>query len=390
MRIACVHQGYELYGSDRCFAESVAAIRAAFPEADIEVVLPRRGPIVSLLEGKADRIVFEPLWALRRQSFLRLLSGGLFSLPAAVIRAAARMRRCDLVYVNTSVVADYLLAARFNRSKTLLHVHEIPEGVARTALRTLARWSGAEIIFNSHATREAFAPVGAANCHVVYNGVAGPVAREETTYDGSRSLRALMLGRINRIKGQEVLLAAVVALPPQTRDRLELRLVGGAFESEERERDLRARVRDLGLASIVSVEPFTPDTAPLYRWADIVVVPSRLPESLGRVAIEAMSFGRPTIASAIGGLKEVVEDGKTGWHASPGDADALAARLRLCIEDSSAWRHFGRAARARYEAFFSEPAAAAAIGEILRRKLARAPVDRLGAAAEAPTAASNA
>ena len=45
MRIACVHQGYELYGSDRCFAESVAAIRAAFPEADIEVVLPRRGPI---------------------------------------------------------------------------------------------------------------------------------------------------------------------------------------------------------------------------------------------------------------------------------------------------------------------------------------------------------
>ena len=37
MRIICVHQGYELYGSDRCFIESVAAMRAAWPEAEIEV-----------------------------------------------------------------------------------------------------------------------------------------------------------------------------------------------------------------------------------------------------------------------------------------------------------------------------------------------------------------
>ena len=49
MRIACVHQGYELYGSDRCFVESVAAFREAFPEAEIEVVLPRPGPIAAAL-----------------------------------------------------------------------------------------------------------------------------------------------------------------------------------------------------------------------------------------------------------------------------------------------------------------------------------------------------
>ena len=50
------------YGSDRCFAESVTAIRNAFPDADIEVVLPRPGAIVSSLEGTASRIVFEKLW----------------------------------------------------------------------------------------------------------------------------------------------------------------------------------------------------------------------------------------------------------------------------------------------------------------------------------------
>ena len=62
MRIACVHQGYELYGSDRCFVESVAALRAAFPHAEIEVVLPRDGPIVAALAPHAEpHRPFEPL-----------------------------------------------------------------------------------------------------------------------------------------------------------------------------------------------------------------------------------------------------------------------------------------------------------------------------------------
>ena len=73
-------------------------------------------------------------------------------------------------------------------------------------------------------------------------------------------------------------------------------------------------------------------TAPLYRRADIVVVPSKLPEPLGRVAIEAMSFGRPVIASEIGGLPQVVKDQVTGWLIPPGDAAVLAEAIRRIIE----------------------------------------------------------
>ena len=64
LRIACIHQGYELYGSDRSFAESVAALRQAYPSAEIEVVLPRDGPIRGLLEINASRIVIEPLFSM--------------------------------------------------------------------------------------------------------------------------------------------------------------------------------------------------------------------------------------------------------------------------------------------------------------------------------------
>jgi hypothetical protein len=103
VRIACIHQGYELYGSDRCFVESVAAIRKAFPQAEIEVVLPRAGPIVALLEGMADLIAIEPIFVLRRRSLARLILLGAVLLPIALLRAIRRLRRSDLVYVNSCI-----------------------------------------------------------------------------------------------------------------------------------------------------------------------------------------------------------------------------------------------------------------------------------------------
>ena len=374
MRIACVHQGYELYGSDRSFAESVAALRAAFPAAEIEVVLPREGPIVDILKPHASRIVFEPLWVLRRQAMLKLATVEMARLPAALWRAWRRMRDNDLTYINTSIIADYALAARLKPRKALLHIHEIPEGVLRKVLVALMRWSGADLIFNSRATRATFGdppPIDAKGrrTHVVYNGVAGPAAALPMTYDGSRPLKVLLLGRVNRIKGQEVLLDAVASLSAELRDRVEVRLVGGAFESVEREQALAELVGRIGLAGHVKVLPFVSDPADHYRWADIVAVPSRRPESLGRVAIEAMGWGRPPLVSAIGGLVEVVADGETGWHVPPGNAAALAGRLGEIILRPDRWRGFAAAGRARYEAVFSEPIAAAAIVAIVADKL---------------------
>ena len=157
MNIVCVHQGYELYGSDRCFIDSVAALREAWPQAEIEVVLPRAGPIEAPLRSLATRITTEPLFVLRRRGFLTTLRDRTVRLPAALRRAVRRMRDADLVYVNTVVVLDHLLAARFFAAKTLVHVHEIPDGLKLKAFRRLLLWTRAETIFNSRATRAAYA-----------------------------------------------------------------------------------------------------------------------------------------------------------------------------------------------------------------------------------------
>ncbi|KRE02915.1 glycosyl transferase family 1 [Bosea sp. Root670] len=375
LRIACIHQGYELYGSDRSFAESVAALRQAYPSAEIEVVLPREGPIRGLLEGSASRIVLEPLWVLRRKDLPRLIATAPIVLSRAVLRAARRFRRCDLVYINTSVIVDHVLAARFFPGKALQHIHEIPEGATRTLLRRLVLWGRARLIFNSRATREAFEPPPGLPSDVIYNGVAGSADWAPTDYDGKRRLRVLMLGRINRIKGQEILLAALAALPAEVRGRIETRIVGSAFEDPGLEIALREAVASAGLDSHVSVEPFLDDPTPLYRWADVVAVPSRRPESLGRVAIEAMAFGRPPLASAIGGLREVVEDGITGRLLPPGDADALAQALAEIVDKPDILAPMARAGRERFTALFSEQAVAQAIAavadDMLRRNTAR-------------------
>jgi glycosyltransferase involved in cell wall biosynthesis len=371
MRIVCVHQGYELYGSDRCFIDSVSALRSAWPLADIEVVLPQDGPIVRPLQKVATRVTIEPLFILRRRGFAKLMATSPIRLPRALWRAARRMRRAQLVLVNTVVVLDYLLLARFFSRKTVVHVHEIPDGAKLKLFRALLAWTKAETIFNSNATRSSYRLRGQIH-HTVYNGITPPPVLPPTTdYDGQRPLRLLMMGRINRIKGQDLLIQALANLPRDMVNRLEVRIVGGAFENDDlRENSLRLAVQAAALDAIVQFEPFTSDPAALYRWADIVVMPSRLPESLGRVAIEAMAYGRAVLASRIGGLAEIVEDNVTGWLITPNDAEAWANAILRAVTCPELWRSYGQAGRRRMEAVFSTRAIDRQLQSIFRAHLA--------------------
>ncbi|GJE19046.1 glycosyltransferase [Methylobacterium marchantiae] len=374
MHITCVHQGYELYGSDRSFVESVRIIRAAYPDAVIDVVLPRGGPIVAAVEPVASRIIFEPLWILRRRDLPRLATLGFLTLPLAMMRAWRRLRASNLVYINTSVVADYLLASRLCPGRAIVHVHEIPQGATLKLLRGLIGWSGADIVFNSRATAKAFSLTSKVAMRVVYNGIAGPDVPPPSTYDATRPLRLLMLGRISRIKGQEILVEAIRSLPPEVRARLDVRIVGSAFEDTAREAALDRQITDAGLGSVICLSPFVDDPSDLYRWADVVTVPSRLPESLGRVAIEAMAYGRPPIVSRIGGLTEVVEEGTSGWVVAPDDPRSLASTLERIVTDPTSWRGFPTAARARYAALFGEAAAAEGLITMIRTRIGGRPI----------------
>jgi glycosyltransferase involved in cell wall biosynthesis len=160
--------------------------------------------------------------------------------------------------------------------------------------------------------------------------------------------RLVCVGRLIPIKGHDVLLRAL-AEARRSLAELSLDVVGsGPLETE-----LRARVSALGLDGAVRFHGRVSPIARSYEDAALVVVPS-LGEGFGMVALEAMERGRPVIASAVGGLPEIVSHGETGLVVPPGDAPALAAAIVELASDLGRARELGAAGRRRALASFRQ------------------------------------
>jgi len=98
------------------------------------------------------------------------------------------------------------------------------------------------------------------------------------------------------------------------------------------------------------------DVLALYAGADVVVVPSVIPDALSRVILEAMTAGRAVVASAVGGTPELIEDGDSGLLVPRSDPAALAAAITRLLDDPALATRLGEAARARVATRFSPEA----------------------------------
>jgi glycosyltransferase involved in cell wall biosynthesis len=165
-----------------------------------------------------------------------------------------------------------------------------------------------------------------------------------------------MVGNLARWKGQLEFLDALALL---RRDGLDFRaqVVGGAIYDTRAdrgyERELREKVATLGLGGQVELTGFREDVAAVIRGLDIVVHASNRPEPFGRVIIEGMASGVPVVASAAGGVLEIVEDGRTALLFKPGSAVALAGALRTLLERPGLRRSLARAGREEFLARFT-------------------------------------
>ena len=140
----------------------------------------------------------------------------------------------------------------------------------------------------------------------------------------------LFVGRIQPLKGSDVAIRTLAALPRLGVDRARLAVVGGPSgpRGDEEVGMLRALVTELGLGDRVTfVEPQPHERlSTYYRAADVCLVPSRS-ESFGLVALEAAACGTPVVASAVGGLTTLVDDGETGFLVEDRGADVFAEHV---------------------------------------------------------------
>jgi glycosyltransferase involved in cell wall biosynthesis len=195
--------------------------------------------------------------------------------------------------------------------------------------------------------------------------LASPASRTRVVYGGADPVRfapdpeavrrgVLFVGRLTPHKGVDRL---IQALPPGA----ELRLAGSiGHDPDPPESAYPDLLRELGAArggvDFLGVVADS-DLPALYRSARVLALPSvhltcygrevAVSELLGLAAIEAMASGTPVVASRVGGLPEVVEDGVTGFLVEPGDVVELRERLAELLADARLAERLGRTARDR-------------------------------------------
>lgn len=265
--------------------------------------------------------------------------------------------RFDLVHAHgqdAAVLAHWARRLRRFRLVITRHVVEEPSGDWRQRARACAAASalGAAdavvAVSRSAATRlSELGSVRPTRIDVIPNGIdtarfdpaanaapGGALRRELGVGEGSPVV--LMPALLRPGKGHDVLFEAV----PRVRDRVPgaTFLLAGAGELEwaleRRAEPLRGAVRLLG---------YRDDIPALMAAADVVCLPSRS-EALPTVLLEAAAAGRPAVASRVGGIPEVVEDGRTGLLVASSNPGELAEALTVLLREPSRRGELGRAA----------------------------------------------
>jgi glycosyltransferase involved in cell wall biosynthesis len=243
------------------------------------------------------------------------------------------LRRADAVICCSAFIRDQLLAhADYPRT----HVHVVPNGV------DLARFSTADAAAYRHSL-----------------GIP------------ANALVVLFAGQVNEAKGLLHLVHACSILAPEQPVHLLVAGSSGLWTNLEQpgtalspyEQQVHQAARSIPTTFLGKVPYAAMPSA--YAAADIFVCPSEWEEPFGMVILEAMAAGLPVVASAVGGIPEVVQPGKTGELVAPANPAALAAALRPILADRAyrerlssngktyvqnfSWKHIAQQVQAIYD-----------------------------------------
>ena len=291
------------------------------------------------------------------------------------LSAFAREHGVALVHSNTSVTLGGAAAARAAGLPHVWHVRESYDDLPRVwpAYRRVLTTAAALPCVSGAVAAQFAGAGGRARIRVVHDGLA--VESRRTPRAAARAALGLpadafviaVAGRLSSWKGQDVLVRALAEMPFAA---IAL-LAGDAWAGDPRPADdLRALAADRGVADRLVLLGFREDIDVVYGAADVVAIPSTRPDPLPNAALEAAAAGCCVVASAHGGLPEILDDGRTGVLVPPGDAVALAGALAALREAPDRRQELGAAAardvRARFAPTRLGEAMQALYDEILR------------------------
>lgn len=250
-----------------------------------------------------------------------------------------RTEKIDLIHAHTRVTA--VSAAVASRAARIPYVTTCHGFFKRRLGRLLCGSWGDKVVAISEAVKQHLMNdfgIPEEKIALIYTGVETERFLKDLTEEEKREARRKFtlenapviigtIGRLSPVKGQEVLLKAVPSIVkgfPKAR----ILLIGDGPDEQR----LRELVLELDIEKNVVLAKSVDDTKEALSIMDVFVLPS-IKEGLGLSLIEAMACGRPCVASRIGGIENVIEEGKTGLFFTPGDAEELAVAVKRILTD---------------------------------------------------------
>jgi glycosyltransferase involved in cell wall biosynthesis len=214
----------------------------------------------------------------------------------------------------------------------------------------LIRESSKIIVTSNYMKKETSALFGLSNTRiqVISNGIEKVIQKDRLDLQAVRRRYALpweklviFVGRMFEQKGPHLLLDAALQILQKRQDFKFVFVGEGPLKST-----MQKKANEMNIGQKVYFTGFIPDSElhELYTVADVAVFPS-LYEPFGIVCLEAMAAGCPVIAANVGGLAEIIEDGKTGMLVSPNDSVSINSAILKVSDNGSLARHLSMNAR---------------------------------------------
>jgi glycosyltransferase involved in cell wall biosynthesis len=302
------------------------------------VMAPRNGPLSEKLNVEGIPLIIDPLIETEDESFARFA------------------RDFDCIVANTILSAEVVHAMQKENVPIAWWLHE-PKSSGEHCLRVYPRLRAAfplpdMFIAPSEQTAAAYRPFTDRPVKCLRNAIPDLGWKRNQDEAGQRRpLRFLLLGGIERRKGQDIFVQALALLPRDVQEAARFEIGGRVLDPDfwEKVGAVAATLKNFsfwgGLNHAGAIE--------LMREADVVVSASR-DEAMPTVTIlEAMSLGKALIATTVGGADEVLVDGQNALLVRPEAPDALAAAVRRLIDDPALVWELGAKARETYEKQFT-------------------------------------
>ncbi|GAB3800211.1 glycosyltransferase family 4 protein [Humibacter antri] len=346
---------------------------------ELRVLLFADGPMVSRISAAGiPTAVLRLADDVAAASRERLLAGGVRPAISALrfplrLARAIRGSQADLVVANSLKSAGFaFLAAPLAGRRWVWHLHDrladdyLPTPL-KLAMRLIAVLGPCAIVTNSAATLETLPSLARRKAVIAYPGLPAEAFAEASETPATPVVG--IVGRVSPTKGQREFLYAAERVAPHY-EHVRFAVIGGAlFGEDDYEVELRSLAERLGIADRVEFTGWVSDAPARIRGLALLVHASPVPEPFGQVIVEAMAAGVPVVATAAGGVPEILDGRRRAegpWSTTPlgvlvrpGDVSSLAEAIVSVLGDP-------RAADARAEAARADSALRFTIAETAR------------------------